>query len=73
MKIFVLVKPRSKTEKVEPIGPWHFKVFVKAAPEKGRANKAATGALAKFFKIPKSKITLRSGASSRKKVFEIGD
>jgi len=73
MKIFVSVKPKSKTEKVEPAGKWHFKVSVKAVPENGRANEAAIGALSKFFKIPKSKITLRSGASSRKKVFEIGD
>lgn len=71
MKIFVRVTSKSKKERVEPAGPWHFKVSVKAVPEKGRANEAAIGALSKFFKIPKSKITLRSGGSSREKVFEI--
>ncbi len=65
------MKPKSKLEKVEPAGPWHFKVYVKAAPEKGRANEAVVGALADFFKISKSKIALRSGASSREKTFEI--
>jgi len=71
VKIFVSVKAKSKVEKVEPAGPWHFKVFVKAVPEKGRANEAVAAVLADFFKIPKSKIVLRKGASSREKTFEI--
>lgn len=71
MRISVSVKPKSKIEKVEPAGPWHFKVFVKAIPEKGKANEAVVGALSDFFKIPKSKILLKRGSSSREKVFEI--
>jgi uncharacterized protein YggU (UPF0235/DUF167 family) len=71
MKISVSVKSKSKVEKVEAVGPWHFKVYVKAIPEKGKANEAVVAALAEFFKIPKAKIALRSGASSREKTFEI--
>ncbi len=83
MKIFVKAKAGTKAEKVEapPQKLWEEKggdkeprwytVHVKEPPVQGRANEAITRALAEHFGVAKSQVTLISGASSKKKVFEI--
>lgn len=48
-----------------------YKVSVKEAPVDGKANEAIIKALADYFDVPKSNITLISGQSSKQKVFEI--
>lgn len=47
------------------------KVAVTAVPEKGRANKALTGLLAKTWRVPKTKIELIAGSKDRNKVVRI--
>ena len=71
MKIFVEAKPRSKEPCVERVDENHFKVLVKEPPEAGKANMAVMKALKEHFNVNWSDIRLVSGASSRKKVFEI--
>lgn len=71
MRIFVEVKPRSREEKIEKIDDTHFKVQVKEPPEKNKANMAVIKVLCEYFNVGWSDILLISGASSRKKVFEI--
>lgn len=71
MKIFITVKPNAKTEKVEKTGEASFKISVKEPPKENKANFAVMEALAKYFKIPLSKIRLISGRSSKNKVIEI--
>ena len=44
---------------------------VTAAPENGRANKALIKMLAKSWKLPKTSIDVRSGATQRRKVLLI--
>ncbi|MGH2658234.1 MAG: DUF167 domain-containing protein [Actinomycetota bacterium] len=46
-------------------------VRVRAAPEGGRATEEARLALAGALGIPKSRVSLRAGARSRIKVFEV--
>lgn len=47
------------------------KVYVRAPPVKGKANKEAIEALAEFFKVKKSSIRLVAGEKSREKTVEV--
>lgn len=71
MKIFVKSKPGAREEKVEKVDDSHYTVAVKAPPEKGKANQAIAKALAAYFKVAFVDVILKSGATSRQKVFEI--
>ena len=71
MKLFVKVKTKAKKEKVERIDGEHFAVAVAAPAEKGLANDAVITALAEHFNVPKSRIAIVSGRTSREKVIEI--
>ena len=72
MKIFVAVKPNARRAAVAEIDATHFSVSVRERPEEGRANDAVRKALAKYFDIAPSRISLMSGGASRRKVFVIG-
>lgn len=69
----VKVNPKAKLNKVSQDDAGNLTVWTTAAPDKGQANEAVIKALAEFLKIPKSKITLKRGGTSRQKVFEIID
>jgi len=71
MKIFVKAKPKAKRDGIEKIDKNHFVVYVKQAPEQGRANKAIAKIIAKYFQISLSQVVLKSGIHSRNKVFEV--
>jgi uncharacterized protein len=71
MKIFVKAKTKAKVESIEKISEANYKVSVKATPVAGKANIAIVKALAKYFDINCSAITLVSGQTSRQKVFMI--
>jgi len=71
MKVFVTVKTNARENKVERIDANHFKVSTIELPIKSRANLAIIDLLSDFFNIPKSKIQISSGFSSKQKVFEI--
>lgn len=84
MKIIVKSKPNAKQEKVERIDAQQllnfqnqpqdlpmYTVSVKEMPVNGNANKAIISALAKYFKVAPSLITLVSGQTSKIKTFEI--
>ena len=73
MKIFVQAKAGSKYEKVEKINPTLFRVAVKERPQKGKANEAIQKAIAKQLGIPKIGVKLKSGATAKRKVFEVLD
>jgi uncharacterized protein (TIGR00251 family) len=71
MRINVKVKPSAGRNEIKKIDKTHFEVKVAVPPEKGKANQRTIEILAKYFKIPKSKITLISGETYREKVFDI--
>lgn len=71
MKIFIKVKPNSKTESVKRTDPAHFEVRTKSPPHEGKANASAINALARHLHIPKSRIKILAGARSKQKIFEI--
>ena len=47
-------------------------VGVMARPEKGKANEEVIKKIAKYFGVPKSFVRIISGATSRKKIVEVG-
>ena len=71
MKIFVKVKARSKLQKVECVADGSYKVWVKAVPERGKANEAVIEALSGHFDVPKRFITIVSGHASSTKTIDV--
>ena len=69
--IKVRVSAGAKTENVEEIESGVFKIRVAVAPEKGKANERVAELIAEYYKIPKSKVFLVSGATYKEKVFLI--
>ena len=74
MKISVHLKPNSRhREEVVPNGDGSLTIYTKAPAVEGKANVAAISLLSDHFKIPKSRIKLSRGTTSKHKVFEIID
>lgn len=71
MKIKVSVVPRSSRNAIEELLDGSFKVWVRAVPEKGRANEAVIELLALNFGVPKTNITLISGHRDKHKTFDV--
>ena len=73
MKSLFFVKVSPKAFQAECVG-WEenvLKVKIRESPSKGKANEALTEFLSSHLKIPKSKITLKKGHTSRLKQIEI--
>lgn len=71
MQIYVKVRPRAKVEKVEKIDDENFVVWVNEPADKGKANEAVLKSLADYFDLPKWKLSIISGHTTRQKVIEI--
>ena len=70
-KISVTVKAQARRSGVEKLSETEFHVAVRAPARDGAANRAVIEALADFFAIPKSHLSIVRGQSSRKKLVEI--
>jgi len=70
MKLKVKVFPKSSREELIETGGV-IKAYVKAAPEKGKANKALIGLIAKEYGVKKSKVKILIGKTSREKIVEV--
>jgi len=70
MKISIKVIPKSSPERVLT-KDGTIKVYVSAAPDKGKANKAVVSLLAKTYKVAKSKVVIISGETSKNKIVEV--
>jgi uncharacterized protein (TIGR00251 family) len=71
--IKVKVKPNSKQQKIDREADGSFIVRLKSPPIEGKANDELIELLAKTFKVRKSEITIKSGATSRNKLVELPD
>jgi hypothetical protein len=70
MRISIKVMPKSSREEiVEENGA--IKVYVKAAPDKGKANKAVIELIAEHYGVRKSDVAIVSGETARKKIVEV--
>jgi uncharacterized protein (TIGR00251 family) len=67
----VKVHPRAKRDAIVGELGDALKVALKAPPVEGRANEACIEFFANLLKVPRSSITIASGASSRNKVIRI--
>jgi hypothetical protein len=67
----VKVKPNCKEQKIEEQSDGSLTVKLKSAPVDGKANEELIKLLAEKFKVSKSRISIKSGLSSRQKLIEI--
>jgi hypothetical protein len=72
------VTPKAASARIGEIaedasGRRFLRVYVREAPDKGKANDAVVKLVAKALKIPKSGIDVVSGATDRNKVIAIQD
>lgn len=67
----VHVQPKASRNSVSGIHDNCLKIAVTSPPVDGKANKAIIQFLSKLLKIPKKDILLKSGQSSRRKLFHI--
>ena len=67
----VKVKPNSKQQSIKEETDGSFTIHLKSPPVDGKANEELIKILAKKFDLPKSKIRIKSGLSSRQKLIEI--
>jgi uncharacterized protein len=67
----VKVQPRARKNAITGVVGDAVKLALTAPPIEGRANQAAIDFFAGFFEIPRSSVTIASGATSRTKVLRI--
>lgn len=67
----VKAQPRAKAPGVEELGTDRFRVRVRAAPDKGRANAEIIERLAAHLGVPPSRLTIVRGATSSQKLFRL--
>jgi len=75
MIIKLMVIPRSSQSRVVPINQENkeYLVYLHSPPIDGKANEELKDLLSKHFKVPKSKILIKTGKNSRHKFIEILD
>ncbi len=71
MLVSVRVKPNSKQPRIETAAGGSLKVYLKSPPVEGKANDELVVRLADHYHVPKSRVRIRSGLSSRTKLVEI--
>jgi uncharacterized protein (TIGR00251 family) len=72
VRLTVRLHPRASCDRVEGLDPeGTLRVKVRAAPVDGAANESLLKLIAGRLRIPRSNVTLRSGAGSRHKVLEV--
>lgn len=70
IRLEIKVIPKSsKEEIVESDGK--FKAYVKAAPAKGKANKAVIDLVAEKYNVPKCNVRIVLGVTNRNKIVEV--
>jgi uncharacterized protein YggU (UPF0235/DUF167 family) len=69
--IAVRVKPNSRRPRIESAPDGVLVAYLHSPPIEGRANQELLERLAAHLSIPKSRLRLRSGASSRSKLVEL--
>lgn len=71
MRISVKVKTNAKKELVERLSDNEFAVSVKEPPIDGRANWAVARAIADYFGVSPSRVSIISGQTAKNKIVEI--
>ena len=69
----VQVKPNAKHQDIQTAVDGSLVIRLKLSPVDGKANAELIKLLSKQYGVPKSRITIKAGASSRLKRIEIDD
>lgn len=67
----IKVQPRAKKDAITGELGDALKISLMAPPLEGRANKACVEFFAKILKVPRSSVTIASGATGRNKVIRV--
>jgi uncharacterized protein (TIGR00251 family) len=71
MLVEVTVHPNSKKPKVEKNLLNQLHIYVNAPAREGKANKAVLEVLSRIYKVPKTRVILVKGTTSKIKVFSV--
>lgn len=71
VKITVKVTANSKRPRIEKKEDASYHIYVRAAATEGKANKEVIESFAEYFDVPKSKIEIMKGETSKNKILEI--
>lgn len=67
------VTPGARKESVEKLGVADYAVHVHATAQKGKANKDAIALLADVLGVPKGRLRIVRGATSREKIVDLSE
>jgi uncharacterized protein (TIGR00251 family) len=71
--IRVRVKPNARTSALEQAADGTYLARVKSPPVDGKANDELVALIAEHFGVRKAQVAIKSGASARMKLVQIGD
>lgn len=71
VELKVYVQPRASCNRICGLHDGWLKITITSPPVDGKANKALVSFLAKALGVTKSELQLKSGQTSRRKVFQI--
>ena len=72
-RISVTVQPNSRSATITKLNEREYRAAVREPARDGKANLAVTELLARYFAIPKSRITIIRGHTSRRKIIELAE
>ncbi len=67
----IKVKPNARTSELTEAGDGTWQAWLKSPPVDGRANAELIVLVAEHFGVPKSAVSIKSGASARMKLVRI--
>ena len=71
MILSITVKSNARHTSIEKLSDGSYRISVNVPRVEGKANEAVVVALAEYFSVPKSKVTLLKGIRGRRKRVEI--
>ena len=71
MRIYLKVITRSSQQKIEKISEGDYRIWVRAIPEKGKANLEVIKALSEYFEVGKKSVLIIGGKTSSRKIVDI--
>jgi uncharacterized protein len=71
VRVKVKVIAHSSRDALEKLAEGSYKIWVRAIPEKGKANTAVAKLLSLEFEVPVSRVRLISGTTTSQKVFDV--
>jgi len=71
VKLRIRVQPNARETAIERLSDGSLKIKVTAPAHEGKANRAVVEALAEHFSVPKNRVRILTGLTSRSKLVEI--